>query len=109
MVVAGNVTAVATDEIVKEYQETVDHLMAKYSGREKSLSLMPIVSALELITATNNIQICRDPDDDKFLSCAVAGKCYFIVSGDNDLLTLKTYEGVQIVTVSEFMSIITEQ
>ena len=109
MVVAKTLTAVATDEIVDEYQETVNHLMTKYSNRVKSLSLVPIVSAMELIASSNNIQICRDPDDDKFISCAVDGKCYYIVSGDNDLLTLKNYEGVQIVTVAEFMSIIAEE
>lgn len=46
--------------------------------------------------------MCRDPDDDKFTSCAVDGKCIYIVSGDNDLLVLKDYEGIEIITVAQF-------
>lgn len=35
-----------------------------------------------------------DPDDNKFLECAVAGEADFIVSGDRHLLTLQEYEGM---------------
>lgn len=49
-----------------------------------------------------NVKVCRDPDDDKFISCAVDAKCFYIVSGDKDLLTLEEYEGIEIVTVAEF-------
>ena len=34
------------------------------------------------------------------------GRCYYIVSGDKDLLTLKRYRGVRIVTVSEFFELL---
>jgi len=54
------------------------------------------------IVADTNIHVCRDPDDDKFISCAVDGKCVYIVSGDNDLLVLKDYEGIEIITVAQF-------
>ena len=30
-------------------------------------------------------------------------KCYYVVSGDKDLLTVKDYEGIEIVTVAEFL------
>jgi predicted nucleic acid-binding protein len=41
---------------------------------------------------------CRDPDDDHVLACAVAAGADLIVSGDNDLLSLHTYENIPIVT-----------
>ena len=46
--------------------------------------------------------MCRDPDDDKFISCAVDEKCLYIVSADNDLLVLKDYKGIEIITVVKF-------
>lgn len=106
MVITRTLSAVATDEIVDEYQETVNHLMKKYSEKADEFSLIPIISAMEMIPASDNIHICRDPDDDKFISCAVDGQCYYIVSGDKDLLTLGNYENIRILTVAEFMKMI---
>ena len=40
--------------------------------------------------------ICSDPDDDKFLSCAVDGHCKFIISGDKALLKVSGYKDTQI-------------
>ncbi|MGD0680704.1 MAG: putative toxin-antitoxin system toxin component, PIN family [Terracidiphilus sp.] len=43
----------------------------------------------------------EDPDDNRVLECAVAGKAEFIVSGDRHLLRLGNYEGIAIVTVRQ--------
>ena len=45
----------------------------------------------------------RDPDDDEAIACAIAADCEFIVTGDNDLLVLKEYQGVTIVTAADFL------
>ena len=44
-----------------------------------------------------------DPDDNRVLECAVAGKAEFIVSGDRHLLRQGSYEGIAIVTVRQFL------
>ncbi|MFZ1085259.1 MAG: putative toxin-antitoxin system toxin component, PIN family [Terracidiphilus sp.] len=44
-----------------------------------------------------------DPDDNRVLECAVAGKADFVVSGDRHLLRIGTYEGIDLVTVRQFM------
>jgi len=49
--------------------------------------------------------VCRDPKDDKFLDAAVSGGARYIVSGDQDLLTLGEYQGVKIVTSKEFVAL----
>jgi len=61
---------------------------------------------MEIIVPTSKINICRDPDDNKFLSCAIDGCCYYIVSGDKDLLSLKEYHDVKIVTVFQFFELL---
>ncbi len=45
--------------------------------------------------------VARDPDDDQVLACAVAAEANLIVSGDRDLLSLATFEGIPIVTATE--------
>ena len=50
--------------------------------------------------------VCRDPKDDIVLACALAAKANLLVSGDSDLLTLKVFEGIPIVTPTEAVSIV---
>lgn len=48
------------------------------------------------------MDVCRDPDDNKFIACAVDADAVYIVSGDNDLLTVRQYGKIEIVTAAEF-------
>jgi predicted nucleic acid-binding protein len=45
----------------------------------------------------------RDPDDDKFLECAVTGRASFLVTGDRDLRELESFRGTTILTAGEFL------
>ena len=47
---------------------------------------------------------CRDPKDCKFLALAMACQARVLVSGDDDLLTLKQWHGTQIVNAAAFLS-----
>ena len=47
--------------------------------------------------------ICRDPEDDKFISCAIPGSADYIVSGDKDLFDLKKYKSIKIIKASDFI------
>ena len=48
--------------------------------------------------------VCRDPDDDEVLALAVAAKADWIVSGDNDLLSLRDYAGIAIIPAAEALA-----
>lgn len=50
--------------------------------------------------------IKRDPKDDKFLHAAIEAHADYIVSGDDDLLDLKEYEGIRILSPNDFLAII---
>lgn len=60
-------------------------------------SRMTVVTPLALDT-----RICRDPADDIILGTAIAGMCRCIVTGDKDLLVLKRYRGIDIISPSDF-------
>jgi putative PIN family toxin of toxin-antitoxin system len=49
---------------------------------------------------------CRDSDDDAVLAVAVAAKADLIVTGDKDLLVLKAYEGVRILSPRQFVELL---
>ena len=50
--------------------------------------------------------ICRDPDDDYLLGCAAEGGANYLVTGDEDLLTIGRYQGVVILNARDFLAII---
>lgn len=50
--------------------------------------------------------VSRDPDDDQVLACAVAAHADYIVSGDQDLLSLKRYQNIDIVAPARALQLI---
>ncbi len=50
------------------------------------------------------VKACRDPEDDAVIECAIAAKAKRIVTGDQDLLTMKTYRGISIISPRSFAS-----
>ena len=52
------------------------------------------------------LKVCRDPEDDKFLAAALEGEAQYVVSGDKDLLVLKTYRNIHVVTAAAFLKIL---
>lgn len=105
-VVRGLVQAAASVEILDEYLEIVDDMMVRKAGKFSSKYRNDIFSTfttkLEFEEPEVEVSVCRDPDDDKFLECALAAKALYIVSGDKDLLDLASFEGVEIITAAEF-------
>lgn len=89
-------------EISDEYTEIIERLSLKYPNRPKRLSLDSLVSSCSVVKPERKIEICRDPDDNKFLECAAEAKCLYVVSGDDDLLSLGQFEDIEIITVAEF-------
>lgn len=89
-------------EIVEEYKEILERLSKKYPTKAPKISLESIIPSFDFVEPSRKIEICRDPDDNKFLECATESKCLYIVSDDNDLLTLKKFEDVEIITVAQF-------
>ena len=52
--------------------------------------------------------VCRDPKDDHILAAALAAQADIVVSGDDDLLSLGTYEGIRILSVRTFLDMLAQ-
>ena len=103
-IMEGQVDVVASEEIVDEYEEIFLRLKHKYPSIRTRIPLNDILARFEIIRVTSDIHVSRDPDDDKFISCSVDGKCLYIVSGDSDLLSIGNYGNVEILTVVDFLN-----
>ncbi len=89
--------------ILKEFERI---LRRKFSATkvETQVALKLVLEASQIINESEKIVVgvCRDSDDDNILSCMIAGKADFLVTGDTDLLDLKEYKGKRIITPREF-------
>lgn len=65
----------------------------------------PIFGSAEIVVPVKVLEVIeRCPADNRVLECAMEGKCSVLVSGDRrDLLSLKNYRHVEIVTAREFL------
>lgn len=102
----GEITVLLSREILDEYLRVLAYPKFQLSEEEiKALieeELLPFVQVIKPGTRIRAVR--RDPSDDKFLECAVAGKADVIISGDKELLALRHYRRVRMQTPSEFLS-----
>lgn len=96
--------AYISPQIWDEYNDVIERLTKKYPSRLKHQLIDEVFKVFKVISPSTAISICRDPDDDKFISCAIDAGCQYLVSGDDDLLSLGTVEEVTICTPSEFLN-----
>ncbi len=72
------------------------------SAEDREAYVNNLILSADLVIIDNLIQGCRDRDDDKFLETAVKGDAQFIISGDQNLLAMLRFDGIEIVTIQEF-------
>lgn len=100
-----NVRIFTSSEIVNEISEKL-RMKFKIPESEVSQILIDLSSFTFPVEVTEKYRVVRDdPDDDKFIDCAVQCKADYIVSGDRHLLSLGEYSGTKILKASDFLSI----
>lgn len=70
---------------------------------ERDWFVATLIRHVILVKPTGRVRVCRDPKDDKWIEIAVDGNAEFVISGDNDLLSLNPFRDVQIVTPAQFL------
>jgi putative PIN family toxin of toxin-antitoxin system len=88
--------------------EIADKLRTKFKLAEEDVNLILLdFSAFTLpIRPDRKVSAVQDdPDDNKFIECAIESRADYIVSGDAHLLNLKEFEGIKILRASEFLEI----
>lgn len=105
-----------TFELVLSVEILVEMGRVLLSPRIRRLRWMTdeeVVSLLELLATESltvlgrlPVRVCRDPDDDKFLAAAIEGEAEYVVTGDRDLLAVRRYRSVRVMTPGEFLRLI---
>lgn len=93
---------VLTSHILKEFSLIMRNISARKSFRKR---MDKIISQAILIKKAPRVNIVSgDPEDNKFLSCALAGKADYIITSDKHLLVLRKFKGTKIVKPVQFLS-----
>lgn len=98
-----NITSITSDFILRETKEkmVVNFKTPAYAANG---TIAYISSISEIVSLEGKDFGLRDPADNYVLETATAGKCNFLITGDNDLLSVGKYELISIVTPGQFLS-----
>lgn len=102
----GIITLLLSRDILDEYLRVLSYPKFKLSEEEiKKLLQEEILPYAEVVKPKRRLRVVqRDPSDNKFLECAIAGKTRVIISGDKDLLSLGRYRRIRIQTPAQFLA-----
>jgi len=99
------ITVLVSKEILQEYLRVLAYPKFQLGDHEiRALVEEELLPFAETLRVRRRLAVVRrDPEDDKFLECAVAGRAEYLVTGDRDLRELGSYRGITILTVGEFL------
>ncbi len=100
----GKVIIVTSPYILDEYWRVGKELASRFSGVDLEPWLQLLTVKAQVIEAAPlEENVCSDPDDDKFLACAIAGNTKTILTGYKHLLAVCGYEGIAILKPRAFV------
>jgi len=94
---------VLAPEIIEEYARVGEEFTKKRPNVPFARFLDLLIRKSVLVqTPSLPEPVCADPDDDKFIACALAGNAGVITSGDKQLLAVSGYASIEILPPKRF-------
>ncbi len=102
----GAITPLLSRAILEEHLRVLSYPKFKLSETEiKTLIQEELLPFVEVVNPRKRLRVVeRDPSDDKFVECAIAGKARVIISGDKDLLSIRRYRQTLIQSPAQFLA-----
>jgi putative PIN family toxin of toxin-antitoxin system len=105
---------IISNTLLKELQSVLDRPKirknVRWSAGESERLLAAIEQNAMFVTPSQKISIvAADPSDNRVLEAALTGHADYIVTGDQHLLELGNFEGIEIVTPARFVAVLVEQ
>lgn len=109
--IAGAFELIISTDVWAEYRRVFDyeHILRLHSLPSEQVDniLAELKQGSTTVTPSESLNVVlADPDDNKFLECALAGDADYIVSGDSHLLSLQEYRGVRILSPAVFLTLL---
>jgi putative PIN family toxin of toxin-antitoxin system len=101
----GNVVHVSSTHILSEVEAVLAEKLKL--TRQKAKAATKLLERQSVIVYPKKVEkVCRDPFDDYVLAAAVEGKVDYLVTADKDLLVLKVYRNIAIITPKAFEAVL---
>jgi len=95
---------VFSEELFNEFLEVVHR--EKFNRYFNDLNIKYLIEIINdkalFVNVVSIINVCRDVKDNFLLSLAIDGDVDYLITGDNDLLTLKYFQKTSIITINDF-------
>ena len=102
---AGDINLAVSEEIAEEYLATAEVLSQRYPGTGTDDILKLVVrQSFWVVPEPLEVPLCDDPDDDKFIACALAADAECVITGDKALLRCDGQLGVRIIKPAVFVA-----
>ena len=101
-IIEGRDELVLSTDIIKE---VLSVLSSKFGREREALSHVAVI-LLDLgnwVKPDQRIRVLRDEPDNRILECAVSGRAELIVTGDKEMLRLKEYMGIKIISLRDYL------
>jgi putative PIN family toxin of toxin-antitoxin system len=100
--IVGEITQVLTYPKIKNVYTTL--------GLQSEDLIEEVLKIGKFVKVTTKIHVVEEHSaDDKFIECAQSANADYIISGDKHLLKIAYYKQTKIISVSEFIEIITKK
>ena len=108
MILNKKFTLCLSEDIFNEYQEVLGRGKFKSLNQAKTRSLLlKIKKNAKLVKPSVSVDIIKsDPEDNKFLECALEAQADYFITGDIKNFSFKKFRNIPIVTPREFLNII---
>ncbi len=103
LVLARQIEIVSSSMLLAEFDDVVSKKFPELEYNLRKI-IRKIKEKSVIVSPGKSIKLSRDEDDNRVLEAAVEGSCDYIITGDKDLLNLKNYQNIKIVTVEQFLS-----
>lgn len=103
---AGDFTLCISNEILEEYAEVIARNISVDAARYVIYTIMERANVRQILPSYRWNLIEADPDDNKFVDCAIAANAKFIVTEDHHFNILKdiAFPSVPVINIDEFLN-----
>jgi putative PIN family toxin of toxin-antitoxin system len=102
-ILGGDDTLLISKPIIDEVLIT---LARKFSRDAEALSQVAVMMTemAEVVEPKNTVKVFKDDPDNRILECAESGHAGAIVTGDKEMLLLKQYQGIPLISLRDFLA-----